>query len=94
MRVRVVQPAREAERLKPLMSVLDDIFPLVVVEPLLDSTGRSIDHQPHAPDVVGDEAVARPTAFDVVRDVALAAVDEDIGDLVARVHQRHRRVAS
>jgi len=56
---------------------------LVVVDPLSDGARRRIDHEPDAPELVGDEPVRASPPDHVVRHILPRPIDEH-GDDVAR----------
>lgn len=74
--VRVIQPARKAERLKARVGVGEDLAEGVVVEALDHLTGSGVDDETHAAQVVRDDAIGDPALDQVGRDIRLLAVDE------------------
>ena len=83
--VRVRDPPGKSERLEARVGVLDDHAVLVVVDALGDRAGACVNHEAHAPELVGHVAVGNAALDHGVGDVGLCPVDEAGGHVAAAV---------
>jgi len=81
-RVRVVQPARKAERLKTGIAVKEHVAEFIVINPLNHSMGRYVNNKPRTAQMIRDDAVGVAAFCHVGGDVRSVAVDEYTHDVV------------
>ena len=81
-RILIVQPAREAERLKSGIAVKEHVAEFVVINPLNHSMGRYVNNKSRTAQMIRDDAVGVAAFCHVGGDVRSVAVDEYTHDVV------------
>ena len=86
--MRVVQPAREAERLEARIRVREEVPEFIVLEGLRDLARRGVDHQPRAAEMIRNDAVRLTTLDHIVRHIDARGVHEATHDVAGAVDLR------